>query len=47
MALQTPLQTAPSPVAEHQARSARGVTVLMSGIVALLAGAAVLWCRTR
>jgi len=47
MTLQTPAgtgqQLAPSPVAEHQAWSTRGVTVLVSSVVALLAGVAVLW----
>jgi len=46
MTLQTPVRTdppmAPSPVAEHQARSARGVTVLVVGVAAVLAGVAVL-----
>ena len=46
MAMQTPVgtgqQVAPSPVTEHQARSASGVTVLVAGIVAALAGVAVL-----
>jgi regulator of protease activity HflC (stomatin/prohibitin superfamily) len=46
MTLQTPVgtgqQPAPSPVAEYQAWSTRGVTVLTSGVVALLAGVAVL-----
>jgi regulator of protease activity HflC (stomatin/prohibitin superfamily) len=40
MTLQTP---APPPVAEHQARAARGVAVLVSAVVALLIGVAVLW----
>jgi hypothetical protein len=47
MTLQTPVRTghqmAPSPVAEHQAWSTRGVAVLVSGVAALLAGVAVLW----
>jgi hypothetical protein len=47
MAVQTPVGTghppAPSPVAEHQAWSTRGIKVLVSGVVALLAGVAVLW----
>jgi len=46
MTMQTPVgtghQVAPSPVTEHQARSASGVTVLVAGIVAVLAGVAVL-----
>ena len=46
MAMQTPVgtgqQVAPSPVTEHQARSASGVTVLVAGIVAVLAGIALL-----
>ena len=46
MTLQTPATTGPqmasSPVAERQARSAPGVTVLVAGIVAALAGVAVL-----
>ena len=46
MAMQTPVgtgqQVAPSPVTEHQARSASGVTVLVAGIVAVLAGVALL-----
>ena len=47
MTLQTPVgtgrQLAPSQVAEYQAWSTRGVKVLVSGVVALLAGVAVLW----
>jgi regulator of protease activity HflC (stomatin/prohibitin superfamily) len=35
-------QLTPSPVTEQQARSARGVTVLVAGVVAVLAGVAVL-----
>jgi len=46
MTMQTPVgtghQVAPSPVTEHQARSASGVTVLVAGIVAVLAGVALL-----
>ena len=46
MAMQTPVgtgqQVAPSPVTEHHARSASGVTVLVAGIVAVLAGVALL-----
>src|SRR5499427_3734888 len=46
MRLQAPAgtgdQLAPAPVAEHQARSTRGVTVLVAGVAALLAGVAVL-----
>src|SRR5215472_17307884 len=46
MTLQTPARTGPhaasSPVAERQARSAPGVTVLVAGIVSTLAGVAVL-----
>ena len=46
MTLQTPVRTghqvATSPVTEHQARSASGVTVLVAGIVAVLAGVALL-----
>ena len=46
MTMQTPVgtghQVAPSPVTEHQARSASGVTVLVAGIVAVLAGIALL-----
>ena len=46
MTLQTPAgtghQMASSPVAERQARSARGVTVLVAGVAATLAGVAVL-----
>jgi len=46
MTLQAPVRTGhqmtPSPVAEHQAWSTRGVKVLVSGVVALLAGVAVL-----
>jgi hypothetical protein len=47
MAVQTPVgtghQQAPAPLAEHPARAARGVKVLVSGVAALLAGVAVLW----
>jgi len=46
MTMQTPAgtghQVAPSPVTEHHARSASGVTVLVAGIVAVLAGVALL-----
>jgi hypothetical protein len=46
MALQTPVeaghQLAPSPVAEYQGRGTRGVKVLVSGVVGVLAGVAVL-----
>ena len=46
MTMQTPAgaghQVAPSPVTEHQARSAGGVAVLVAAIVAVLAGVAVL-----
>jgi regulator of protease activity HflC (stomatin/prohibitin superfamily) len=46
MTLQTPAgtghQPAQAPVTEHQARSARGVTVLFAGVVAVLAGVLVL-----
>jgi regulator of protease activity HflC (stomatin/prohibitin superfamily) len=47
MALQTSVATghqpAPAPVAEYQARATRGVKVLVSGFVAVLAGVALLW----
>jgi regulator of protease activity HflC (stomatin/prohibitin superfamily) len=47
MILQTPVETghqlAPSPVAERQAWSTRGVKALVSGVAAVLAGVAVLW----
>ncbi len=36
-------EPAPAPVAEHQAWSTRGVKVAVSGVVAVLAGVAVLW----
>ena len=46
MTMQTPVgtghQVTPSPVTEHQARSVSGVTVLVAGVVAVLAGVAVL-----
>jgi len=46
MTQQTPAATGPQltppPVTEHQARSARGVTVLVAGVVAVLAGVALL-----
>src|SRR5215471_1380481 len=46
MTLQTPARTghqmASSPVTERQARSARGVTVLVAGVAATLAGVALL-----
>ena len=46
MTQQTPAgpgpQLTPPPVTEHQARSARGVTVLVAGVVAVLAGVALL-----
>ena len=46
MTTQTPAraghQAAPSPVTEQQARSARGVTVLLAGVAAVLAAVAVL-----
>jgi regulator of protease activity HflC (stomatin/prohibitin superfamily) len=48
MALQTPVEAghqlapAPAPVAEYQARVTRGVKVLVAGIVAVIAGVAVL-----
>jgi hypothetical protein len=38
---------APAPVAEHRARSTRGVKVLVSGVAAVLAGAAVVWYSGR
>jgi hypothetical protein len=47
MIAQAPVRTGPRPtqaqVAERQARSARGVAVLVAGVVAVLAGVAVLW----
>ena len=46
MTLQTPVRTghlaAPPPVTEHQARSTRGVTVLVAGVAAVLVGVVVL-----
>jgi regulator of protease activity HflC (stomatin/prohibitin superfamily) len=36
-------QLAPAQVAEHEARSTRGIKVLVSGVAALLVGVAVLW----
>jgi hypothetical protein len=44
MAAQTSAQAGqqPAPVAEHQARAARGVKILAAGAVAVLAGVAVL-----
>ena len=51
MTLQTPVRTghqmAPAPVTEHQAGATRGVRVLVSGVVALLAGVAALWYSGR
>ena len=53
MTVQAPVSTshvlAPAqvPVAERQARSTRGVKVLVSGVVAVLAAAAVLWYSGR
>ncbi len=40
-------QLAAAPVAEHGVWSTRGVKMLVSGVVALLAGVAVLWYSGR
>ena len=40
-------ELAPAQVAEHEAWSTRGVTVLVSGVAALLAGVAVLWYSSK
>ena len=45
--VRTSLQPAPAQVAEREARSARGVRMLVSGVVAVLAGVAVLWYAGR
>jgi SPFH domain / Band 7 family len=51
MSTQAPVRTgqepAPAPVTEQEAWSTRGVKVLVAGVVAVLAGVAVVWDSTR